>query len=528
MPARTGADYIAALKRMKPCIYYDGRLVEDVTEEPVFKGPIESIAQMYDLQHDPRYMDFMLYESPTTGDPVGRSFQVPYSKEDLVKKRQAFKLRTDHNFGTMGRSMDFMNGLVTGWYLGRERFAQRGQQFGENAANYYEYVRENDLFLTHVLITPQTDRSKTSAEQEDPLLHLGRVRETKDGVIVSGAKMLGTMAPITEEILCVPFGGIAPGDDAYAISFAIPNDAPGLKYICRESVAKPPLNRFDHPLSSRFEEMDCVAIFDDVLIPWDRIIVDGGPGSADLINSAGGAMAAMTNAQTSSRMLSQLELLCGVAMRVADNINITGFLHVQEKLGEMVTDLEIARGVYYGAEAMAHPTPEGMWTYTSLAPRAFHMKTMRIYRRFVEIIQVLAAGGFFQAPTEADMANPEERPLIDKYLRGREGVTADERVRLFKLAWDLTGSSFAQRLLQYVSYYSGDPLRLTAGYYLAYNKQPLFDLVARALGERDDLDIEPSAEDPGALPATRPAIPQGALAAQYPAGSLPKPSETKS
>ncbi len=141
---------------------------------------------------------------------------------------------------------------------------------------------------------------------------------------------------------------------------------------------------------------------------------------------------------------------------------------------------------------------------------------------------MLAAGGFFQAPTEADMGNPEERPLIDKYLRGREGVTADERVRPFKLAWDLTWSSFAQRLLQYVSFYSGDPLRLTAGYYLAYNKQPLFDLVDRALGDRGDLDIEPSPEDPGALPATRPAIAPGILAAQYPAGSLPKPGDAKS
>src|SRR4030095_2245213 len=107
---------------------------------------------------------------------------------------------TDHNFGFMGRTMDFMNGLVTGWYLGQARFARRGAQFGENAARYYEHVRENDLFLTHVLINPQIDRSRTSAEQEEPFLHLGRVRETKDGIIVRGAKMLGTMAPLTEEI----------------------------------------------------------------------------------------------------------------------------------------------------------------------------------------------------------------------------------------------------------------------------------------------------------------------------------------
>ncbi len=528
MPARTGNDYIASLKRMKPTVYLNGRLVEDVTEEPVFKGPIESIAQLYDLQHEPQYRDVMLYESPTTGDLVGRSFQIPYTREDLVKKRQAFKLRTDHNFGIMGRSMDFMNGLVSGWFLTRDRFAERGERFGQNASNYYEFVRENDLFLTHVLVTPQIDRSKTSAEQEDPYLHLGRVRETDEGIIVRGAKMLGTMAPITEETLCVPFGGIAPGDDAYAVAFAIPNDAPGLKFYCRESFAKPPLNRFDHPLSSRFEEMDCLAVFDDVLIPWDRVIVDGGPGSGTLINQAGNQMVAMTNAQTASRMLSQLEFLCGVALKVADNISITGFLHVQEKLGEMLSDLEIARAVYYGAEAMAQQLPNGMWTYTSPGSRAFHLKTMRIYRRYVEIIQVLAGGGFFQAPTQADMLNEGERPEIDKYFRGRAGVSAEERIQLFKLAWDITGSSFAQRVLQYVSFYSGDPIRLTASYYLGYNKQPLFDLVDRALGKKGDLDVALSPENPGALPVPGNVAPvQGnssVLAGQYPAASLPKPA----
>src|SRR5688500_17839631 len=103
MPARTGKDYIESLKRMKPTVYLNGKLVEDVTEEPVFQGTIQSIAELYDLQHDARYRDFALYESPTTGNPVSTSFIIPRSKEELVQKRQTFKLRTDHNFGFMGR-----------------------------------------------------------------------------------------------------------------------------------------------------------------------------------------------------------------------------------------------------------------------------------------------------------------------------------------------------------------------------------------------------------------------------------------
>jgi anthranilate 3-monooxygenase (FAD)/4-hydroxyphenylacetate 3-monooxygenase len=432
--ARTGKQYIESLKRGQPRVYLNGRLVADVTEEPLFAGPMQSIAAQYDMQHDPAYRQIMTYPSPTSGEPVSTSFMLPRSREELVKQRKHFKLRTDQNFGFMGRAPDFMNAFITGWYMGKDRFARRGEQFGQNAVRYYEYVRENDLFLTHMLINPQIDRSKTSAEQEDPFLHLGRVRETSEGIIVRGAKMLGTMAPLTNEVAVVPFGGVARGDDAYALAFAIPNTTPGLSYICRETVAPLPRSRFDHPLSSRFEEMDCIAVFDDVLVPWERVIVDGGPGSADLVNSLG-QIGGPIVLQTASRLLSQIEFFCGLATRLADAIGITGFLHIQEKLGEMLTWLDVARGVYYGAEAMAQETASGMWTAGGNGLAAFHLHGGRIYSRFVEIVQSLAAGGFFYAPDEAALHNPELRPVIDRYVRGRPGVSAEERIALFKLAW---------------------------------------------------------------------------------------------
>ena len=523
MPARSGQQYIESLKRLQPCVYLNGLLVEDVTTEPLFQGPLRSIAEQYDLQLLPRYREIMTFASPSSGKPVSRSFMVPRSRDDLVQMRKHFKLRTDHNFGFMGRAPDFMNAFVTGLHLASDRFAEAGAQFGANAGSYHEYVRENDLFLTHMLINPQIDRSKTSAQQEDPHVHLGRVGETSEGIIVRGAKMLGTMAPLTEEVAVLPFGGVAPGDDAYALAFALPNNTPGLKYICRETVAPLPRSRFDHPLSSRFEEMDCIAIFEDVLVPWDRIFVDGRPGSREIVNGLGFERGSVTNLQVEARMLSQMEFFCGLAMKLADAIGITEFLHVQEKLGEMLTHLEVARAVYYGAEAMATSRDNGTWLPSPLGLRAFHYQTPKIYSRFVEIVQTLAGGGFFYAPTEADLANPDLRPTIDKYVRGRSGVSAEERIALFRLAWDVTGEAFGQRLQQYVRYYTGDPIRLTAGFYSGYDKQPLLDIVDRALGHGDDLDIPVSPDNPGAPPAFRPA--PGTMAGAYPAASHPRPRQ---
>jgi len=525
MAARSGQEYVESLKKRSPCVYLGGRRIADVTAEPLFQEPIRAIAEQYDMQIDPAYRDVTTYTSPTSGAPVSTSFLVPYTREDLVKKRKHFKLRADHNFGFMGRAPDFMNQFVTGWHLMADRFARGGARFGENATRYYEYVREHDLFLTHMLINPQIDRSKTPPQQEDPFLHLGRVRDTRDGIVVRGAKMLGTMAPITEEVAVIPFGGVPPGDDAYALVFGIPSNTPGLTFICRETVAPLPRSRFDHPLSSRFEEMDCIAVFDDVLVPWERVLVDGSAGSGEIINTLGADFGALLNVQTSARLLSQLEFFCGLAMKLADAIGITGFLHIQEKLGEMLSQMEIARAVFYGSEAMAQRLANGVWVPGGHGLRAFHLQSGKVYSRFVEIVQTLAAGGFFYAPSEADLASPEVRPYIDKYVRGRAGVSAEERITLFKLAWDVTGETFAQRMQQYVRFYSGDPIRLTAGFYAQYDKMPLFEIVERALGRRDGQPIPISADDASApvpyQPDTR------GMAGTYAATSLPAQSKER-
>ncbi len=199
MPARSGQEYIASLKKSAPRVYLSGRLVTDVTAEPMFQGrsaPSPSCTTCSSTRV-PGLHDLYVADDRATGHDVVPGAE---DEQDLVKKRKEFKLRTDHNFGFMGRTMDFMNGLVTGWHLMAERFARKEARFGENAARYYEHVREGDLFLTHMLINPQIDRAKTSAEQEEPFLHLGKVGETREGIVVRGAKMLGTMAPITEEV----------------------------------------------------------------------------------------------------------------------------------------------------------------------------------------------------------------------------------------------------------------------------------------------------------------------------------------
>ena len=218
-------------------------------------------------------------------------------------------------------------------------------------------------------------------------------------------------------------------------------------------------------------------------------------------------------------MLSQLEFFCGLAMKLADAIGITGFLHVQEKLGEMLSQMEIARAVFYGAEAMAQPLPSGVWVPGGPGFAPSTCRPARSTAASSRSSRPSPRAASSTRPSEADLASPELRPLIDRYVRGRAGVSAEERIALFKLAWDATGEAFAQRMAQYVRFYSGDPIRLTAGFYTQYDKAPLLELVERALGRRDGV---PASRSRPTTPARRPYQPgTRGMAGTYAATSLP-------
>src|SRR5699024_6420607 len=260
MGAKTGQEYIERLKKAKNNVYVDGEKVEDVTEHRAFKNVIQSMANLYDLQFEKK--DKMLYESPTTGDLVGMTFKHPTTIDDLIARREAIQEWARSHAGMMGRSPDYLNAEVMAMGMNNSLFAEGGDQFAENARNYYEYARENDISLTHTLIHPQVNRSKAEHEQEDNDVSLHIVEENDDGIIVDGIRLLATQGAITDETLVFPSTVKKAGkpDDRYSLAFVVKNNAPGLKMISRESWDYRD-NKWDYPLSSRFEEGDAIVSF---------------------------------------------------------------------------------------------------------------------------------------------------------------------------------------------------------------------------------------------------------------------------
>jgi 4-hydroxyphenylacetate 3-monooxygenase oxygenase component len=460
MGIRTGAEYRDSLRDERR-IYVNGERVMDVTAYPPFQGVIDTIATLYDLQHDSVHQPHLTYPSPANGEPVGMSFLITDTEEDVERRVRAEEFRAESTFGLMGRMPDFMNALVTDAAVAHPFIGQRNQRFGENIFRYYEQCRDHDWCLTHTLVDPQIDRSKGPAEQADPDAALHFVRETDTGIIVRGARMLSTLAPFSNELWVGPFYPRKPGEEAYALCFAVPMDIPGLTFICRESYnSDSGRSTFDRPVSSRFDEEDALAVFDDVEVPWDRVFINGDIQASNYILGHAPGYALL---QGVIRGTVKLRFMAGLACHVAEAIGRNTAPHVQTQLGEVIANAEIANGLL---RAAAQDVVRGRSEGTSLRALAASLWVFipKAHMRVAEVIRQLSGSGLIMTPTEKDLHNPEIAPYLEQYLRGKN-LPARERIQLFKLAWDVLGEQFGSRQLQYEWFYSGDPNFTHARFY---------------------------------------------------------------
>jgi 4-hydroxyphenylacetate 3-monooxygenase len=496
MAARSGAEYLAGLGTARE-IWLDGERIEDVTTDPRLCGAAHSIAELYDLQLRDDLVEQMTYRSPSSGDRVGLSFIEPRQISELTDRRQMVKRWMDHTSGMFGRSADFMNIMVTGLAMASEDFQRPERPYGSYLRAYYEHIRERDLVLTHTLVTPQFDRSRPVEEQDNDVAARA-VEEGADGWRIRGARMVSTLCAHSDEILVAPSSYLPNNDDAaaYAFCFALPIDTPGMRFICRPSlVPQGAASPMDHPLSHRLDEIDGMVVFDDVLVPWERTFVYRDVEMCNGLFNRTGAMSHVMH-QFSTKNLAKAEFMMGLAMRVAESTNVDQFLHVQGMLSEMIVFTEQVRNALVASEAMTTTAPNGfvypaampLWTVRQTFPQQFV--------RMCEIIQIIGAGGLASVPSLAELSGPRSAD-VERYFQAAN-AGSHERIRLFRLAWDASSSGFAGRQQLYERYYSGDPVRLAAALFAAYDKQGHKDRIDALLD-----DLESRQQPPGSPRAFR-------------------------
>ncbi|MDY0395702.1 4-hydroxyphenylacetate 3-monooxygenase, oxygenase component [Virgibacillus halophilus] len=476
MPAITGKEYIHRIDQLKTDLWVDGsRVNEKFSEHPALKGLMKSQAALYDLQHDESLKDVMTFASPLSGQRVGISYLQPKTKNDLTKRRNMIQEWACSSNGLMGRSPDYMNTVLMALASSAGFLEGKENCFPEHLIHFFEYARENDISMTHTFVNPQVNRSEFYFEDTDEPIAAKVVNKTADGIMIKGARLLATQGGITDEILVFSAGGIQ--DKANGFAFSIPSNSEGLKFIARESFVGGK-STFNYPLSSRYEELDAIVVFDDVLVPWERVFF------YDNITVSNSFMPAssflpFTQHQAVSRQIIKTEFILGVVQTIIETINIGEYQHVQEKASEIIVCLETMKALLMQSEAKAKEDEWGWMRPDHMTLQVACNIFPKTYARFGEIIQQLGASGLMSIPTERAFSSSLRKDL-DQYLQSKSD-DAETRVKIFRLAWDLSMSAFGTREMQYERFFFGDPVRLATTLYQSYDKAPFVKKVKALL-----------------------------------------------
>ena len=476
MAARTGQQFIDDLRANPIDIHHRGGRIDDLTVEPGFAGHVGALAGRYDHQHE--RADLMLFESPSSGEPVNRSFMIPTTIDELSGIGDTMKGLADYSLGMAGRDPAYLNRAIAAYAAGADFLAAGRPEFGQNAIDYLEHIRENDLALTHTLANPQINRAVGVSEQKDPFLALRVKSESDSGFVVKGARMLATL-PMSDELMVFPSTLLrSKEEDApYAFAFCLPNATEGMRFICRESVDYG-RSHIDHPLGSRFEEMDAVVVFDDVFVPWERTFIYQDIEACNQAYTATGSVQHMAH-QVVCKNIAKTEFLLGLVSLMIDAIGIEPFQHIHEKTTEIWVNLETMKAFRRAAEVDASLNDHGMMTPAWGPLNAARNLYPRLYPRMIEIVQQIGAGGLMAMPTEADMSGPLADDIERYYQSAR--LEAKDRIPLFRLAWDTAMSAFGTRQVLYERFFFGDPVRMAGAAFNSVDRTEYMDKVREFL-----------------------------------------------
>jgi 4-hydroxyphenylacetate 3-monooxygenase len=459
---RSGRDYLVGLRDGRH-VQLGSEVVSDITTHPAFRNAAFSISRLYDVVH--QNLDAYGYTENDGGEVYSAIWLRPKTAADLGRRRRVSEAMANVTYGLMGRSPDHVAGFLTGMACEPEVGNRHGQGFGANVVKYWEYVRDHDLYVSYAVAPPGrarplevtrpvaglppavTEPMKTSA--------LRVVSETDAGVTVWGSKILATAAVLSDELFIGNLLPMSPGEENFAVTFAIPIATPGLKLLPRKSYELASPVALDGPLASRFDETDAVVFFDNVFVPWERVFNHGHIDTALALFHDTPAHV-LGNAQAHTRLLSKMRLALGLIHRISQLTGTASIPAVKEELAGLAMQIAVAESLIVAEDALPHQWSSGYLSPNLEALYAMSGWSAEAVPGFLHSVRYLLGSQPFQLAADASIFDDDAAATVLLQALGATSIDeARHRYTLMGLAWDLVGSEFASRHLQYEMFYAG-------------------------------------------------------------------------
>lgn len=414
-------------------VYYKGEKIADVTTHPELSVCVDTMAVDYELAQMPEYRDLAVVHDPELGLDISRYYHTPQNADDLLKQFDLIVASTRLGDGFIPLAHDIGADALNAISITANRLQNR--DYIERIENYRKYLKTTDVAVVAAVTDVKGDRMLRPSDprQNHPDYYVRVVEKNDKGIVVRGAKAHITGAAYAHEFFVIPCRAMTEADADYAVAFAVPANAPGIKQICRPVKAHYSATSYPKRRPMRVHT-ESLIIFDDVFVPWERVFLCGEhKAAASIVYN----FALMHRRTGCAYRIPMSEQLVGVAQAIAEYNGVDKAPHVREKLTDLVIYLETLRSLSRAAclDYVMHgdiPVPNPVTT--NIAKYHFAHN----YHKVVELIQDLAGGVLVTAPTYLDYQVPELQDDIDKYLSTRAGVPTEHRLRMLDLIRHLT------------------------------------------------------------------------------------------
>ena len=437
MAVKTIEQYYDSLNGLHPTAYILGEKVENVHEHPLIKHMLAGVAQTYALANDPEGKNHLVAESKLIGEEVSRFVKFYESRDDLLAKVRMLKFLT-RRIGTCFMrctGMDAMNAVGIETYNCDQKY---GTNYWEKLQNFVKNMQQSDSVVVSGVTDVKGDRSKRPSQQADPDMYLRIVDRDSKGIVVRGAKIHQTGSLCAHWALIVPTRTMQEADKDYAVSFAVPIDTEGVVHVYgRGTLEARELQGCDLG-NIRYSKFAPMILFNDVFVPWEQVFLAGeyeyaGPMVINFGNfhrhSHGGCKCGVG------------DVMIGAAALSADYNGLPRVSHINNKLAEMLKTTEAIYGCSIAASVEAEPTPSGIYMVDPVLSNTSKLYEGKELAEVIRMMIEIAGGMVADIPSDKDFENPEIGPLLHKYLKGAEGVSTEDRVRLFRLVEKLAFES---------------------------------------------------------------------------------------
>jgi 4-hydroxyphenylacetate 3-monooxygenase len=486
---RTGEQYLDSIRDGRE-VYIDGERVPDVTRHPAMKPLIDIRARIYDMQHERGTREVLTYEEEGERNAVAN--QLPRSEAHWWAKRRATDVILESIAGIVTRVGDETVGEMWSLYDGQSVLDEVNPEFSANIRRHIAHVLHADPFHVSANTDPKGDRSKPPQQQDpDMLLHV--VSETDAGIIVRGAKY-ETAAAYANQAFTKPtianWGDAAYSD--YAVGFVCELGSPNLKFICRSGFAgRAPLA--DYPLANRFDEVDALVVFDNVLIPWENVLFYRHTRAAQFIRATVHRYSAFAFVQ---RNLKLADLLIGTALFNARQTGLDKQQAVQEKLAELAVYREGINAHLTASITLGERSPAGLLMPNQSLLYAGRVLACSQLHHMMHIARELCGGQICITPDKSAFEAPATRGWLEKYYSVNENWVAEDRRRLLAFARDLINSDYGGHRLTFQLFAQAPPFAHLAAVYRSFDWDGPLQFVRKAAGLSERV-LAPGTRPPG-------------------------------